>query len=799
VILSFLCHHSLGLGQAISRHLNQVSGLVVMPALLAPLQLQISLHQDDFTEASMFLERFNGEFVASIELAELSDSTMSLFVSSLRDPSDFIDRLRIFMSGKINFDTVPTMTQICDTVECQNTSYDRALAAQVSVPRRTRRKRQNYFDSQFKPVLFTTVKPFTPSNAVISTPVRWSSLAERRTFTRTVAGRFLVSDDGYFFETSTKLLSIPNTQIRYVFWSWHHQKPDSFTIFTTTGASYLFRIPDSNHGHFIPPLHGIALPSCLFFQTVRPQVALESLELTQKWRSHTLSTFEYLMWLNLLSGRSWDDPECYPVFPLLFYTDRDGHRGIRNLSRSVGAVNPGALSSRPLLLSPFNSFDRYFFSETYSTPACVRGLTGDWPLDWHFAAVGEGESIAELTPEFFCLPEVFAGRPLPPWTASAADLVAQHAERLEGEPTIHKWIDLVWGVDQQPSSSADRSNMFDPRLSAAVWEFDIADAAEVEGLLTTRGQLPMVLFTGPHPARARSMPRPGGRPRVIPTGASAVVDFFVTGVSPESLKILTAHANDSLLLHQLPAVSAQLQVGPQVKSPALLRFMHAGDSPAFAFVPHASPVLLLYDVQTRAVQSPRDAGHVTPIAAVATGKHWVVSASIDGVVCAWSRAMARVGRLFVHRAPLSCMCLNDEFAVLVSCDITRVMVISVLPTLAAVAQIELGAVAQLVIVVAPRGYIIVFFEGGCRNFTLNGTPIREIALQYQARAVCGLAGQFAMVGTDHELAVWDAFTLEKVKRLFHSPGGISAVKYHARLALFVCVRADNGLVLITYS
>lgn len=63
-----------------------------------------------------------------------------------------------------------------------------------------------------------------------------------------------------------------------------------------------------------------------------------------------------------------------------------------------------------------------------------------------------------------------------------------HAERLENGPFVHRWIGLVWGVEQQPASLTDRSNGFDPRLSAGVWEFDIRDLAEIERLLATDGR-----------------------------------------------------------------------------------------------------------------------------------------------------------------------------------------------------------------------------------------------------------------------------------------------------------------------
>lgn len=38
-------------------------------------------------------------------------------------------------------------------------------------------------------------------------------------------------------------------------------------------------------------------------------------ELTEKWMQWKISNFEYLMHLNMLSGRSYNDLSQYPVFP----------------------------------------------------------------------------------------------------------------------------------------------------------------------------------------------------------------------------------------------------------------------------------------------------------------------------------------------------------------------------------------------------------------------------------------------------------------------------------------------------
>jgi hypothetical protein len=799
VVLSFLCHKSLGLGSRVSQYLDRVGVMDAMPTLVAPLQLQVAQHVDDFLDAAVFFEAFRDRTVATIDRVEVSDSTMSLFVASLRDPSHFVEKLRDAFSTSLPKPVGPSLDDILESAERRRLAYERSLASKFADPAETREKRQNYFDLSLRPLLFTRVRPNAPFHSDISGVVVWTVAAERHKFSRVIAGRFVVTENGYYFEAATKTLYISAQTIRLVFWSWHRHKPDSFTVFATTGPSYLFRIPNSTHAHFLTPLRAIQLPACIFFQSTPPQSALESLELTHKWRTHMITTFEYLSWLNMLSGRSWHSAECYPVFPLLFYTDGSGRRCDRPLNRSVGSVNSPALAARPLLASAFDSFDRYLFAETYSTPSGVRALLETASLDAFFKAIGAGESISELTPEFFCLPEALSGRPLPPWAPSTTALVAQHSERLESESGIHKWIDLIWGVDQQPSYSTDRSNAFDPRLSAGVWDFDVRDPAEIDRLLATCGQLPHVLFAGPHPARARPSARPSGAPRTLPTTESAVTDFFVCGTTPDALKVVTAHADDRIFVHQLPAVSVQFHTAPQVRRVGALRFVDGGDSPSFAFAPAADVGPLFYDLDARAINSPRDPGHILPVTTLAVGHGVIASASSDGVICAWTRGMARVGRLFQHRSAVEAMTVSEEVGILASCDSGGTLIISLLPKLIPLARIDLGRPARFVAVLQRTGSVVVTGEDDCRNWTMNGTQIGTTKVTGPVRAICPLpSGHFALVDGENELAIYNGFSMEKARTVFHCAAGISAVKYHRRLGLFFCIRSDNSVVIVPF-
>ena len=60
----------------------------------------------------------------------------------------------------------------------------------------------------------------------------------------------------------------------------------------------------------------------------------------EEWQNHNISTFEYIMWLNIFAGRSFNDLTQYPVFPWIITNYQsetlDQENDFRNLSLPVG-------------------------------------------------------------------------------------------------------------------------------------------------------------------------------------------------------------------------------------------------------------------------------------------------------------------------------------------------------------------------------------------------------------------------------------------------------------------------------
>ena len=88
------------------------------------------------------------------------------------------------------------------------------------------------------------------------------------------------------------------------------------------------------------------LPNLHSNTSVRSQIDLLKVsDYTQRWCNHEISNFEYLMILNTIAGRSYNDLSQYPVFPWILrdYTsetlDLANPAVYRDLSKPVGVLN----------------------------------------------------------------------------------------------------------------------------------------------------------------------------------------------------------------------------------------------------------------------------------------------------------------------------------------------------------------------------------------------------------------------------------------------------------------------------
>ena len=85
-------------------------------------------------------------------------------------------------------------------------------------------------------------------------------------------------------------------------------------------------------------------------KSLSPRVVFRKSKLTDLWKKRKITNFEYIMALNRMAGRSFNDLTQYPVFPWVRAdyssetVDLSDSRVYRDLSKPVGALNPDRLA-----------------------------------------------------------------------------------------------------------------------------------------------------------------------------------------------------------------------------------------------------------------------------------------------------------------------------------------------------------------------------------------------------------------------------------------------------------------------
>ncbi|KAF5453352.1 hypothetical protein F2P56_028258 [Juglans regia] len=250
----------------------------------------------------------------------------------------------------------------------------------------------------------------------------------------------------------------------------------------------------------------------IYLATQRPDQLLKRTQLMERWARWEISNFEYLMQLNTLAGRSYNDITQYPVFPWIIsdYSsknlDLDDPSSYRDLSKPVGALNPDRLRKFQERYSSFEdpTIPKFHYGSHYSSAGTVlyylvrvepfttlsiqlQGgkfdhadrMFSDIAATWN-GVLEDMSDVKELVPELFYLPEILTNEnaidfgttqlggqldsvKLPPWAANPIDFIHKHRMALESEHVsahLHEWIDLLFGYKQRGKEAILANNVF---------------------------------------------------------------------------------------------------------------------------------------------------------------------------------------------------------------------------------------------------------------------------------------------------------------------------------------------------
>ncbi|KAI9273685.1 hypothetical protein BY458DRAFT_434908 [Sporodiniella umbellata] len=287
-------------------------------------------------------------------------------------------------------------------------------------------------------------------------------------------------------------------------------------------------------------------------------------DLIQRWERKEISNFNYLMYLNAIAGRSYNDITQYPVFPWILadYTsetlDLRNPKSFRDLTKPMGAQTKERRAEFEERYRQWgeteNETPAFHYGTHYSSAMIVCSylirlepftqhhlklqggkfdhadrLFDSIEKTWNSASQKNMSDVRELIPEFFYLPEFLtnvnkfnfgvkqgSGEAidsvlLPPWAHNDPKIFIQkHREALESDyvsENLHHWIDLIFGFKQQGKAAVEALNVFHHVSYEGAVDLDsmtdIVEKTATIGMIHNFGQTPCQLFKKPHPSRAQ--------------------------------------------------------------------------------------------------------------------------------------------------------------------------------------------------------------------------------------------------------------------------------------------------------
>uniref|UniRef100_A0A8C2PPL9 LPS responsive beige-like anchor protein n=1 Tax=Cyprinus carpio TaxID=7962 RepID=A0A8C2PPL9_CYPCA len=358
------------------------------------------------------------------------------------------------------------------------------------------------------------------------------------------------------------------TEIRAVFSRRYLLQNTALEVFMANRTAVMFNFPDAatvkKVVHCLPRVGvgtNFGLPQTRRISLASPKQLYKASNVTQRWQRREISNFEYLMFLNTISGRTFNDLNQYPVFPWVITNydcedlDLTLPSNFRDLSKPIGALNPkrAAFFSERFESWEDEQVPKFHYGTHYSTSS----FTQMWLLriepfttfflnfqggkfdhaDRTFSSVSRAwrncqrdtSDVKELIPEFYYLPEMFVNSnnynlgvmddgtvvsdvELPPWAKSPEEFVRINRLALESEFVscqLHQWIDLIFGYKQQGPEAVRALNVFYYlTYEGAVNLSSISDPMireAVESQIRGFGQTPCQLLIEPHPPRSSAM------------------------------------------------------------------------------------------------------------------------------------------------------------------------------------------------------------------------------------------------------------------------------------------------------
>ena len=573
---------------------------------------------------------------------------------------------------------------------------------------------------------------------------------------------------GNVIEKTSKLIAVSIDLISFVMKRRYLHIDCACEVFTVLNKSYFLILDDSEARRtFFVGLKGLKPKQLRFIQMKDAMEIYNSMNIAKNWKSGKMSNFEYLFWLNCLSGRSIHDLTQYPVYPWILTNYRDEHLDLndeanfRDLAKPIGMLNEERLQMLKGLYKDLGQDEmKCLYRFHYSTPAYVISYlmrrepfvslhiqlqNGQFDIAnrLFYSIQNAWDSVCasfndfrELIPEFFCTPEFLLNvdrydlgyrnkaddtkEPvddvqLPPWAQNTSAFIALNRIALESpyvSANLHKWIDQIFGVNQR----SEKANvLFHPfSYSSAIEEFpDILPQVQLHA--ANFGITPQCIFSQPH------VPR-GFSPLRLNLMEGKEVFFTYTDVHAfqkpvwrfqvVAAGLMVLFTDGTIATYQIGKNgNLSLQKSTQLDIPrTLIRscVQCSGPMNCVVITPPWMQEALCYSLSRKKMSNL--SAHASVVTAIAVDGRFCVTAAADSSIAVWDLdSLSLVTMVIAHTSSVRAIAVCEENGVIASIDAHGGLVFSSLLTGAFLQRMELDEVPRWVFL-ASLGFCVLIYD-----------------------------------------------------------------------------------------
>ncbi|OHT03897.1 hypothetical protein TRFO_28739 [Tritrichomonas foetus] len=610
-----------------------------------------------------------------------------------------------------------------------------------------------------------------------------------------------------------KIQEILSNDVRHILIKKRYQISSGLEIYTTDGYSYLFDFYTRTSEFIISKLRSTSFSNIeLFQQTSSFSDFFKETSLIKSYANGLLSNYEFLSFVNAITGRSFNDSTIYPIFPTMT-SDRQG--GLILPADSLTSDRLSKLNECYKITetffhaAPSNCFLVAYYSIRIQPFTQLSMRLNDGKFDVHERMFNSYETFLriradnveckEVIPEFYSFPEIFMrlntqccdlkDLKIPNQYHSIFDFVYKHRKQLDIEFNVSQWFDLIFGADQNNSHIF---NVFDKCLYENAWK-DFSEEPEtfIHDKIESLGSIPPKIFNGKCPNKIfkqgnylppqRFKHRMNKKFKYAISVQNSHVTFIIALLIDNSVAIFDIQQSNNI--KTIESLSLENHVMTKTNE-SICFFQRYGKY--ITFVDHKGISNKMFDSQMTDIDnhtnSKTTGRHTIDIAVF--DENLLAIASYDGILTIYNENIRILATFLVSWGKICTLTLSKEYDVVVVGTRDSVISIFSIHKKRYLKSYKMDEIPFKILITKSKGLILAFSFQNITILTINGFFVKSFHIDIKIDQVCHRgdpnSGSDMVYFSDFtgHLFVFDSFEPEKYTCIAACGNKVISLLYH---------------------